>query len=79
MGLKQEKAVDKMQNKHEPRPYESDEYFQKWLMGLADRTKENYVLEYDDWHCFIAMTPTEQIHKRLKDTASLDMTERQFF
>lgn len=61
------------------KPYESDEYFQKWLTGLADRTKKNYTEEYNMWHEFIGMTPTEQIEKRLKDTASMDMTERMFF
>ena len=52
------------------RPYEKDEFFQKWLVGLSERTKKNYRNRFQPWFDFIKMTPTEQIEKRLKDTAS---------
>ena len=61
------------------RPYEKDKYFQKWLVGLSDRTKENYTQEFEGWFNFVKMTPTEQIEKRLKDTASDNLEERMFF
>jgi hypothetical protein len=61
------------------RPYEKDKYFQKWLVGLSERTKENYTQEFDEWYNFVGMTPTQQIEKRLKDTASGNLEERQFF
>ena len=28
------------------RPYEKDKFFKKWLVGLSDRTKENYIAEF---------------------------------
>jgi hypothetical protein len=68
-----------MSKKKIPKPYESDPYFQQWLVGLSERTKKNYTEEFGIWHEFMGMTPTEQIEKRLKDTASTDMTERMFF
>jgi hypothetical protein len=37
------------------RPYEKDEYFKKWLVGLSERTKENYSKEFHDWFVFIGM------------------------
>jgi hypothetical protein len=49
------------------KPYEQDEFFKKWLVGLSPRTKENYALEFHDWFVFIGMTPTEQIRKRMHD------------
>jgi hypothetical protein len=45
--------------------YEKDEFVQKWLLGLAERTKENYLGEIKGWIAFIKMTPTEQIKKLL--------------
>lgn len=57
----------------------NDKYVSTWLKGLAERTKENYLRELPDWLEFIGMTPTEQIEKRLKDTASQNMNERTFF
>lgn len=61
------------------RPYEKDEFFEKWLVGLSERTKNNYRNRFQPWFDFIGMTPTEQIEKRLKDTASGNIEERQFF
>jgi site-specific recombinase XerD len=61
------------------RPYEMDKYFQKWLVGLSERTKKNYRNRFQPWFDFIGMSPTEQIEKRLKDTASGNMEERTFF
>ena len=49
------------------RAYEQDEYFKRWLVGLSERTKENYATEIHDWIVFIDMTPTEQIKKRMHD------------
>ena len=61
------------------RPYEKDKYFQKWLVGLSERTKKNYTEEFDDWCAFVKMTPTEQIEKRLKDLTTENLEERTFF
>ena len=47
------------------RAYEKDKYFKKWLVGLSERTKENYRTHFQAWFDFIGMTPTEQIEKRL--------------
>jgi hypothetical protein len=52
------------------RPHEKDNFFKKWLVGLSERTKENYTQEFDAWYVFVGMTPTEQIQKRLKDLTS---------
>jgi len=68
-----------MSKKITPKPYEKDKYFKQWLIGLSPRTKKNYREEYGKWNEFIGMTPTEQIQKRLSDTASTDMTQRMFF
>jgi hypothetical protein len=46
-------------------PYEKDVFFKKWLVGLSERTKENYTNGIQDWLVFIGMTPTEQIRARL--------------
>src|SRR3990170_1609674 len=61
------------------KPYEQDEYFKKWLVGLSPRTKENYTSEYHEWHIFVDMTPTEQIKKRMHDLTTEDLTQRLFF
>lgn len=61
------------------KPYEKDEFFKKWLVGLSERTKENYSNEFHDWFVFIGMTPTEQIKKRMHDLTTEDLTERLFF
>jgi site-specific recombinase XerC len=55
------------------------DYIETWLKGLSERTKENYRKEFEKWLHFIDMTPNEQIQKRLKDTASTNQIERQFF
>ena len=61
------------------KPYEQDEFFKKWLIGLSPRTKENYTTEYHEWHVFIGLTPTEQIKKRMHDLTTEDLTQRLFF
>jgi len=60
------------------RPYEKDKFFKKWLVGLSERTKENYSAEFQEWFDFVGMSPTEQIEKRLKDLTSGNLAERQF-
>ena len=61
------------------KPYEQDSFFKKWLVGLSERTKENYTNEFNDWVVFIGMTPTEQIQKRMHDLTTQDIAERTFF
>lgn len=61
------------------KPYEKDEFFKKWLVGLSERTKENYSNEFHDWFIFIDMTPTEQIKKRMHDLTTEDLSQRLFF
>lgn len=61
------------------KPYEKDEFFKKWLVGLSPRTKENYSNEFHDWFVFVDMTPTEQIKKRMHDLTTENMAERLFF
>jgi integrase len=56
-----------------------NKYIDNWLAGLADRTKENYLRTFPQWCEFVQMSPSEQIEKRLKDTASTDLTQRTFF
>jgi hypothetical protein len=58
------------------RPYEKDKFFKKWLVGLSERTKENYTQEFDAWYVFVGMTPTEQIEKRLEDLTSENLDNR---
>ena len=47
-------------SKKESKPYEKDEFFKKWLVGLSERTKKNYRNRFQPWFDFIGMTPTEQ-------------------
>jgi integrase len=61
------------------KPYEKDEYFKKWLVGLSPRTKKNYSNEFHEWYAFIDMTPTEQIKKRMQDLTTQDIAQRLFF
>lgn len=61
------------------RAYEQDEFFKKWLVGLSERTKENYSKEIHDWITFVDMTLTQQIKKRMQDLTTQDITQRQFF
>lgn len=61
------------------RAYEQDEFFKKWLVGLSERTKENYSKEIHGWITFIDMTPTQQVKKRMHDLTTQDITQRQFF
>lgn len=59
--------------------YEDDMYFQRWLVGLAPKTKKNYPDFIQDFFTFLGLTPTEIINKRMHDTTSLNITERCFF
>lgn len=43
------------------RSYEQDEYFKKWLVGLSQRTKENYAYEIHDRIVFVNMTLTDRL------------------
>ena len=61
------------------RAYEQDEFFKRWLVGLSERTKQNYSNEIHGWIVFVDMTPTEQIKKRMHDLTTEDITQRQFF
>ncbi len=61
------------------KPYEKDEFFKKWLVGLSPRTKKNYSNEFHEWYVFIDMTPTEQIKKRMHDLTTQDIAQRLFF
>ena len=61
------------------KPYEKDEFFKKWLVGLSERTKKNYSNEFHEWFVFIDMTPTEQIKKRMHDLTTQDIAQRLFF
>jgi integrase len=56
-----------------------EECVQRWLTGLAERTKKNYKEEFGLWLNFIDMTPTEQIKKRMQNLTSQNITERTFF
>ena len=60
-------------------PEVNDEFFKKWLVGLSERTKENYTKEIHQWILFINMTPTEQIKKRMHNLTTEDISERTFF
>jgi hypothetical protein len=52
------------------KPYQKDEFFKKWLVGLSERTKKNYTNEIQGWLVFVGMTPTEQIKKRMHDLSA---------
>jgi archaellum component FlaC len=78
LGFKPKRRSDKMK-KILDKPYEKDEFFKKWLVGLSPRTKENYSNEFHEWHTFIDMTPTEQIKKRMHDLTTENLSERLFF
>lgn len=66
-------------NKILNKPYEQDEFFKKWLVGLSDRTKENYTNEIHGWITFVDKSPTQQIKKRMHDLTTQNITERTFF
>lgn len=57
----------------------NDAFVQRWLKGLSERTKKNYLERIPLWNAFICKSPTEQIQKRLKDLTSQDLTERTYF
>lgn len=59
--------------------YREDEFVLKWLLGLEERTKENYLQGIKGWIDFVGMTPTEQIEKRVDDLTSKDLTQRRRF
>ena len=59
--------------------YAKDEFVQKWLVGLAEKTKRNYVFGFKNWLDFIDMTPNAQIKQRIQDTISQDLTQRTHF
>ena len=61
------------------KPYEKDEFFKKWLVGLSERTKENYTNQTQGWLVFINLSPTEQIKKRMHDLTTQNIPERTFF
>jgi hypothetical protein len=65
-----QKAIEELQK---------DQYVKQWLNGLSERTKENYLAEILKWNSFIAMTPEQQITKRIADLTSQNLAERQFF
>jgi hypothetical protein len=44
-------------SKKESKPYEKDEFFKKWLVGLSERTKENYTNQIQGWLVFSARDP----------------------
>ena len=58
---------------------ENDSYVQRWLTGLSDRTKDNYLQRIPLWVSFVQLSPTQQIEKRLKDLTSQNLIERTFF
>ena len=58
---------------------ENDAYVQRWLTGLSDRTKDNYLQRIPLWVSFVQLSPTQQIEKRLKDLTSQNLIERTFF
>ena len=66
-------------SKKESKPYEKDEFFKKWLVGLSERTKENYTNQIKGWLVFIGLSPTEQIKKRMHDLTTQNIAERTFF
>ena len=59
--------------------YIKDEFVQKWLVGLSERTKRNYLFGFKSWLDFINATPSEQIKQRIQDTISQDLTQRTYF
>jgi hypothetical protein len=61
------------------KPYEDDEFYKRWFVGLANRTKENYRNQFGVWQDFIKMTPTEQVNKRMNDLTTTNLNQRQFF
>ena len=59
--------------------YKEDEFYQRWMNGLSQRTKENYGQQIKNWIYFINMTPTEQVQKRMHNLTSTNLIERTFF
>lgn len=59
--------------------YEKDEFVEKWLVGLSERTKENYLNQIKGWINFVGLSLTEQIKKRMQNLTSGDLTERLYF
>lgn len=59
--------------------WESDPYAQKWIEGLAEKSKEVYKYGFNNWMIFIEMSPKAQIDKRIKDLQSTNPKVRNFF
>lgn len=57
----------------------NDQYVKQWLTGLSERTKANYVKEFEKWVSFVSMNPTEQIKTRIENLTSKDLAQRHFF
>lgn len=51
--------------KYLDKSYEKDEYVKRWLAGLSERSKINYLREIHEWLSFVDLTPTQQIKKRI--------------
>ena len=58
-----------------------DKFFKTWLVGLKERTKQNYADEIWGWIVFVNMTPTQQIQKRMHGLTltTTDLSERTYF
>ena len=61
------------------KPCEQDDFVKRWLVGLSERTKQNYLQQIHYWIVFVDLSPTEQIRKRMHDLTTEDISERQFF
>ena len=62
-----------------PKAFEKDPYIKRWLTGLSESTKPNYIKGIEEYLTFVNLTPTEIISKRMHDTVSLDLLEKTFF
>lgn len=62
-----------------PKAFEKDPYIIRWITGLSDGTKPNYIKGIEEYLTFLNMTPTEIISKRMHDTVSLDLLKKTFF
>lgn len=59
--------------------WENDPYAQRWIEGLAEKSREVYKYGFNNWMLFIEMSPKEQIDKRIRDLQNDNPKIRGFF
>mgnify|MGYP001145944129 CR=1 FL=1 len=56
--------------------WEKDPYAQKWIEGLAEKSKEVYKYGFNNWMLFTKISPTDQTKRRINDLQSSNPKQR---